>query len=326
VLQGAVAVMAVPNPAPSRIPEIVNIAYYPESKPVMIAKALGWFQDSAKAKLNWTEAASGADMTAAIAAGTADIGFGIGCGPAAAGLSQGIPYRVVAIADTVGQGEDLVVRKAARIAKLADLKGKRIAAPFGSTSHFRLLGLLKVLDLAPSDVVLVDLKPEPMVSAWQRGDIDAAYLWNPARSRLLSSGGEALESFREIDAAGTILADLIIARGLFLDQYPDAVTGLLKAYARTLDMLKAKPTESAELIAQQMGATTDVVQVELADYDFPPLKVQLTPAWLGPPGKAGKFAAVLKRWADFEVDQKLLRSAAPAFDKFIDTSALQKAS
>jgi taurine transport system substrate-binding protein len=325
VLQGAAAVMAVPSVAPSRIPDIVNVFYYPESKPVMIAKGLGWFQDSAKAKLNWMEAASGADMIAAIAAGNADIGFGIGCGPASVGLNQGIPCRVIAIADTVGEGEDLVVRKAAKIARIADLKGKRIAAPFGSTSHFRLLGLLKVLELAPGDVVLVDLKPDPMVSAWQRGDIDAAYVWNPARSRLLAAGGEAVESFREIDAAGYILADLIIGRGLFLDQYPDAVAGLLKAYGRALEMLKAKPTEAAELIAKQIGATIDVVQADLGDYDFPPLKQQLMPAWLGPPGKGGKFAAVLKRWADFEIDQQLLRSEAPGFEKFIDTSVLQKA-
>jgi ABC-type nitrate/sulfonate/bicarbonate transport system substrate-binding protein len=100
---------------------------------------------------------------------------------------------------------------------------------------------------------------------------------------------------------------------------------LLKAYGRALDMLKAKPAESAELIAKQVAATIDVVQADLGDCDFPPLKQQLMPAWLGTPGKVGKFSSVLKRWADFEVDQQLLRSEAPAFDKFIDTSVLQKA-
>ncbi len=327
LLQGAAAVMAVPNPAPPRPPDIINIAYYSESKPLLITKALGWLQDSVRAKLNWIEAASGSEMTSGIAAGTIDIAFGIGSGPTAAGLSQGIPFRVVGMADTVGQGEELVVRKAAKIGKLAELKGKRIAAPFGSTSHFRLLGLLKVLELAPADVVLVDLKPDAMPQAWQRSEIDAAYVWNPMRGRLLGAGGETMESFHEIDAAGFILADLVVARGVFLDQFQDAVVGMFKAYARALDMLKAKPLEAAEVIAKQSSVPTEAAQAELADYDFPPLKTQLLPLWLGPPGKPGKFAAVLKRWADFQVDQKTLRSAGASsvFEKAIDTTALQKA-
>jgi taurine transport system substrate-binding protein len=63
------------------------------------------------------------------------------------------------------------------------------------------------------------------------------------------------------------------------------------------------------------------------EYDFVPFKTQLSAAWLGEPGKPGKFDAVLKRTADFLVEQKSIRSAPAlaAFDKGIDTSALAKA-
>ena len=124
--------------------------------------------------------------------------------PTAAGLSQQIPYEVVALSDNIGPAEDLVVRTAAGIKTPADLKGKRVAVPFGSTSHFRLLGLLKETGLTQKDVTVLDLKPDAAVAAWIRGDIDAAYSWNPARSKMREAGGELLPTWKELDAKGYV--------------------------------------------------------------------------------------------------------------------------
>jgi len=325
-LAGAGA-LAVPAILRAASPEVVNIAYFVETKPTMIAKGLGWFQDQAKTKINWVEVASGAEINTAVAAGSVDIGLSIGSSPTAAGLARGIPYKLIGILDNIGLAEEMTVRKAANIHKPADFKGKKVAAPFGSTSHFRLLGFLKTHNLTPADVTVLDLKPDAMVAAWSRGDIDAGYVWSPAKSRLLANGGELYETSKELDAAGYIIADLIIARSVFLEQNPDVVAGLLRAYGRALDQWKTKPDEAAETVAKQTGVTTDVAKADMNECDFIPLKTQLTAAWLGEPGKPGKFDAVLKRAADFLVEQKSLRSAPTlaAFDKGIDTSALAKA-
>jgi taurine transport system substrate-binding protein len=308
-------------------PEGVNIAYFIETKPTMIAKGLGWFQDQAKSKINWVEVASGAEINAAVAAGSVDIGLGIGSSPTAAGLARGIPYKLIGILGNIGPAEEMTVRKAANIHKPAEFKGKKIAVPFGSTSHFRLLGFLKAHNLTQTDVTLLDMKPDAMVAAWSRGDIDAGYVWNPAKSRLLASGGEVYETAKELDAAGYIIADVVIARSVFLEQNPDIVAGLLRAYGRALDQWKTKPDEAAETVAKQAGVTADVAKADMNECEFISLKTQLTAAWLGEPGKPGKFDAVLKRTADFLVDQKTIRSAPAlaAFDKGIDSSALAKA-
>jgi len=54
---------------------------------------------------------------------------------------------------------------------------------------------------------------------------------------------------------------------------------------------------------------------------------QLTPDWLGMPGKPGKFANVLKSTADFLVAQKSIRAAPgiEAFQKAINTTFMAKA-
>ncbi|MEJ1975192.1 MAG: hypothetical protein WDN49_03145 [Acetobacteraceae bacterium] len=69
----------------------------------MIAKGEGWFADAAKAPLNWVEVGSGAEINTAIAAGSVDIGLGIGSSPTAAGLSQGIPYKLIGMLDNIGR-------------------------------------------------------------------------------------------------------------------------------------------------------------------------------------------------------------------------------
>lgn len=313
--------------ARAKTPETINIAFFVETKPTMIAKGLKWFEDTAKAKINWTEAGSGAEINTAIAAGSVDIGIGIGSSPTAAGISQGIGYQLVGLIDNIGPAEELTVRKSAGIKTPADLRGKKVGTPFGSTSQFRLQGLLKTNGLSERDVTVLDLKPDALVAAWSRGDIDAAYVWSPAKAKLLAAGGEVFRTYDKLDAAGYVIADLVVARTAFSREYPEAVTAILQAYGRALDLWKSKPGEAAAIVGKQAGVSAEAARQDLEEYDFVSLKDQLTPSWLGAPGQPGKFAEVLKRTADFLVENKSIRSAPglDAFQKAVNTSFLAKA-
>jgi taurine transport system substrate-binding protein len=322
---GAAALGVLPAlPASAAVPDTANIAFFTETKPTEIAKGLGWFTEATKARINWSEVGSGAEINTAIAAGSVDIGLGIGSAPTAAGISQGIPYQLVGIIDDIGPAEELTVRKSSNIKTPADLKGKKIGVPFGSTSHFRLLGFLKENGLTERDVTVLDLRPDALVAAWVRGDIDGGYVWSPAKSKLLASGGVPLRTYDKLDAAGYVIADLIVVRTAFLQQYPAAVSGLLQAYGRALSLWKSKPSEAAEIVGKQAGVSTDVARQDLEEYDFVTLREQLSPNWLGAPGHPGKFAGVLKRTADFLVELKSIRSAPDlnAFQQAINTSFL----
>ncbi len=305
----------------------INIGYFVETKPTMIAKAQGWFEDAAKAKINWIEVGSGAQINAGVVAGSIDVGIGIGSSPSAAGISQGIPYKVVAMLDNIGPAEELTVRASDNIHSPADFKGKKIATPFGSTSHFRLIGFLKTNNLSLSDVTVLDLPPEQIVAAWKRGDIDGAYVWSPAKAELLADGGVVYETYKELDAKGYVIADLIVARNGFAHANPDAVTGLLSAYGRALDLYRTQPDQAAAIVGPAAGVSAAVAAANLAQYDFVPLKTQLTSAWLGTPGHPGAFAVQLQHTAQFLVGQKSIRRALglAAYQRGIDTSYLEKA-
>ncbi len=329
LLQGAglgalgLAMPAIVRAAPAQ----VNIAYFLGTSPFMISKGEGWIDQAAGTKVNWIEVGSGAEINTGMAAGSMDMGFGIGSSPTASGISQAIPFEVIAMMDNIGPAEELTVRAAANIKVPADFKGKKVATPFGSTSHFRLLGFLKTNGLTQRDVTVLDMRGDAMVAAWTRGDIDAGYVWSPARSRLLAAGGEVFKTFDTLEAAGYVIADVIIARTPFAATNPDMMTAMLAAYGRSLDVYTARPDEAAAIVGKQAGVSAAVAKADMADYDFVPLKTQLTSAWLGAPGSAGKFATVLKGTADFLVEQKSIRTAPPvaAFNKAINTSYLAKA-
>ena len=329
LLQGAalgaagLAMPALVRAAPAQ----VNLAYFLSTSPFMICKGEGWIDQAVGTKVNWIEVGSGAEINTGIAAGSMDMGFGIGSSPTASGISQGIPYEVIAMMDNIGPAEEMTVRKAAGIKTPADFKGKKVATPFGSTSHFRLLGFLKVHGLTQRDVTVLDMRPDAMVAAWTRGDIDAGYVWSPARSKLLAAGGEVFKTYDSLEAAGYVIADVIIARTPFASGNPEMMTAILKAYGRSLDAYTSKPDEAAAIVGKEAGVSAAVAKADMADYDFVPLKTQLTPAWLGAPGSAGKFATVLKGTADFLVEQKSIRSApaVAAFAKAINTTYLAKA-
>src|ERR1700744_201799 len=107
---GLAAAVALPlRRARAAVPTI-NIGYFIETKPTMIAKAQGWFEDEAKAKINWIEVASGAQINAGVVGGLLDSGIGICPPPSAAGLSQGIPYKLIAMLDNIGAAEEMTVR------------------------------------------------------------------------------------------------------------------------------------------------------------------------------------------------------------------------
>ncbi len=308
-------------------PAEARIGYFVETKPTMIAKSLGWFSDAMKTKTVWSEMDSGAEINTGMAANGLDFGLAIGSSPVAAGLAQGLPYKLIGMVDNIGGAEEMTVRASENITKPADFIGKKIGTPFGSTSHFRLMGFLAVNHLSQSQVTVLDMSAEQIVAAWKRGDIDAAYVWSPAKAQILADGGKVYETYKELDAAGYVIGDLIVVRTGFAQRYPDAVVGFLAAYGRALKEYTTDPDNAVAVVAKAAGVTPSVAKADLAEYDFVSLADQLSPQWLGPPGHAGKFAGVLHSAAQFLAQQRSIRAVPPLakFEAGIDTSYLAKA-
>ena len=87
-----------------------------------------------------------------------------------------------------------MVRNGSGIEKLADLAGKKVAVPFVSTTHYSLLAALEAWGVDPKAVEILNLRPPEIAAAWERGDIDAAYVWDPALGQIKTSGKVLVDS------------------------------------------------------------------------------------------------------------------------------------
>jgi len=73
----------------------------------------------------------------------------------------------------------IVAKRSAGVARLSDLKGKRVVVPRTTSAHYYLVAMLRSAGLAESDVTLVTAPADAMAGAVVRGDADAISMWEP---------------------------------------------------------------------------------------------------------------------------------------------------
>ena len=165
----------------------VVIAYQDMVVPWRYAQATGEVEKATGYKVTYRKLGSGADVIRALASGSVQLGEA-GSSPIAAGLSQGVDISLFWILDNINDAEALVARDGSNVTSVAGLKGKKIGVPFVSTSHFHTLVALQSAGVNPSDVKIVNLRPPEIAAAWERGDIDATYIWDPVLAKVKKNG------------------------------------------------------------------------------------------------------------------------------------------
>lgn len=217
----------------TRAADEVTIAYQTGVDPAKVAQADGLFEKTTGAKINWRKFDAGAEVLTAIASGDVQIGY-VGSSPIAAAASKGLPVVTFLIAAQLGASEALVVRNGSKIVKPEDLIGKKVAVPFVSTGHYSLLAALKHWKIDPTKVQIINLRPPEITAAWQRGDIDATYVWDPALGKAKESG-KVLATSADVGKWGAPTFDGWIVRKDFAEKNPDFVSKFarvtLDAYA-----------------------------------------------------------------------------------------------
>ncbi|MFJ4868957.1 ABC transporter substrate-binding protein [Streptomyces sp. NPDC088757] len=262
-------------------------------------------------EISWIKFDSGASVNQAFLGKSLDIAA-LGSSPFARGVSGGspIPYKVAWILDVAGENESLVARKETGITEVAGLKGKKIATPFASTSHYSLLAALKAAGLSPSDVRLIDLQPQPILAAWQRGDIDAAYVWLPTLDELRKTGTQ-LTSSKEIGAAGKPTLDLAVVSDDLIARDPGAIEAWRKAEAEALRLLASDREGSVKAVAAELGISTADAEAQLTQGVFLTPEQVVSADWLGTDGKPGKLLDYVTDTGRFLAEQKQI-DAAPS--------------
>ena len=302
----------------------ITIGYQTVVEPSKVPQADGAYEAATKASIDWRKFDSGADVIAAIASGAVDIGY-VGSSPLAAAASRQLPIETIYVVGLIGESEALVARNGAGIEKAADLAGKKVAVPFVSTTHYSLLAALKHEGVDPKSVEILNLRPPEIAAAWQRGDIDAAYVWDPALGQIKTSGKVVLDSAK-VAEWGAPTFDAWIVRTDFAEKNPAAVRDFVKvtgaAYAEFLAKPEAwdKGSPQAEKIARLTGAKVEEVPALLKGYVFPTLQEQASAKFLG----GGTVKAVAATSA-FLKEQGKIDAVQPDYSKYVTSKYVTEA-
>jgi len=255
-----------------------------------------------------------------MASGDVQIGEA-GSSPIVAAASQGQDVKLFWILDDIADAEALIVRNGSGINSIKDFKGKKVATPFVSTAHYQLMALMKVEGVDAKGVNVMNMRPPEIAAAWERGDIDATFIWDPVLGNI-KKGGTVLISAGEIAKKGAPTFDALIVNRAWAAQHKEFVTTLVKMIAAKDAEFRANKAKwvagSAEVaaIAKIVGAKPENVPAVLNDYIFPTAEVQASKAWLGGGAEGGVARAMLDT-ARFLKEQGRITDVAADYAKFV---------
>lgn len=280
-------------------------------------------------KVTYRKLGSGAEVVRALASGAIHIGEA-GSSPFASAISQGVPIEVFWILDNINDAEALVARNGSGVNALADLKGKKIGLPFVSTTHFHALVALQDAGVDPKGVQILNLRPPEILAAWERGDIDATFVWDPALAKVKQSGKVLITSGQIAAKTGKATFDgLAVTKAFakehdaFLTQFVQVLADADKAYTAHKTAWTADSPQ-VQAVAKWSGAEAPTVPASLALYAFVPPAEQASAQWLGG-GKSSVAAQSLAATAAFLKEQGTIQNVLPDYAVGVNPTWVRRA-
>jgi taurine transport system substrate-binding protein len=323
----ALASLALTAPAGAEDkPAKVTVGYLNLVNAQLVTKHLGLLaKEMPGVDIKYVKVGGGGDMLRAIAGNDVDFG-GLGNPPTAIGVTRALPIKGIMAINMLDYVEAMVVRSAKNMTSLKDLTGKTVAAPFGSTTHYLLLQALNDAGVDPASMKIIDLAPSDIAAAWARGDIDAAWFWEPNLDKAVKDGGNILITSGEMAKRGYPTWDIGVVMNAFAEKYPAYVEKFVKAECEGIDFWLKNPEKTAEIVAEELSLPLADATRMMNGTAMVPCDKQLTEPYLGTSAKKGKFVDTLVSTADFLVKQERLPKLLPRadFENFIQPGYLEK--
>lgn len=253
-------------------PEVIRLDYATYSPVSLLLKDKGYLEeDLAKdgIKVEWVKSIGSNKALELLSSSSVDFGSTAGAAALLA-KANGNPIRAVYVYSKP-EWTALVTRADSGIAKIEDLKGKKVAVARGTDPFIFLLRALDSVGLSDKDVELVQLQHPDGRAALERGDVDAWAGLDPHMATSELEHGSKL-FFRNPDWNTW---GVLNVREDFARQYPAYVDRVLAAYERARKHAKDAPSELraslireaklSETVADRVLSRTDLSATTIGD-------------------------------------------------------------
>jgi sulfonate transport system substrate-binding protein len=207
----------------------------------------------------------------------------------------------------------IIARRSAGIFRVADLRGKKVAATVNTSSQYFLTTMLRTAKLSDSDINFVSLEGPEMPAALKKGDVDAVAMWEPHTQRSLEALGDEAVVLRDpsvymerfnLNTTTKVLSDPARRR---------ALVDYLRRILQASDRMTVDRAASQRAIAAQVSIPPELAARVWNQYRFP----------ANLPGSLTKLLAEVEPWVA-QMQNRPPRPAA-ALSALIDRSLLAEA-
>ncbi|WP_442866032.1 aliphatic sulfonate ABC transporter substrate-binding protein [Aminobacter sp. HY435] len=219
----------------------------------------------------------------ALGAGSLDFGY---VGPGALWLPASGKAKIVAM-NALGLSDRVIAQ--AGINSMADLKGKKVGVPEGTSGDMLLRLALAKAGMQLSDVEVVKMDPSTVVSAFASKQIDGAGIWYPLVGVIGKTVPDLVEVAKSADFfPANSFPSAFVARNEVADADPELVKQMIAVLKDANDYRAADVPRSVEITAKFLGVPVEPLVTESKNGKF------LTSAELAAATKDGTVAGWLK--------------------------------
>lgn len=238
----------------------------PFNVPSIVMRAKGFLADAYKPlgiALAAPEITSGAQQVQAMAADEVQIASVLGGSSAILGKANGVDIKVIAVYSRSPQAFSIMTRSDGP-KTMADLKGKTVAGPKGTTLHQLLAAALAKNGMKLSDVNHINMDLPSARAALLAGKVDAVTLAGNNALAVEAAGGRIIANGKGLIEPTAVIA----VRADLLKDHPEVVQAYLSAHQKALVYMKANPEESLKLAAADQKISIENARRMLGWYDF----------------------------------------------------------
>ncbi len=302
----------------------VTFAHQDMLVPLRLVMESGEVEKATGYKINWRMFSGGGDVIRAMASGDVQMGE-VGSSPLTAAASQGQDIKAFWVSADIADAEALVARNGSGVNSLKDLKGKRVGVPFVSTAHYQLMAALKHDGVAGKDLNVMNMRPPEIAAAWERGDIDATFVWDPVLSKVKAKG-KVIATSGSVGKMGFPTFEAIAVNAKWAAENEAFMVAFVKALNRATEQTRAQlkgwTPDSAPIkaIAKWTKADPKDVPAAMALYRFPTAQEQLSAQWL-----QGGVAKAMGGTAEFLKEQGRIPAVKPSYAAYVTDAYVRKA-
>jgi len=182
--------------------------------------------------------------------------------------SEGISTQVVYVVDYSDTG-DVIIGKP-KFSSLAELKkGKVSCEGLNTFSHIFVLKALEKSGLKESDIQFEIIPAMDVLTALEKGQIDAGHTWEPVTSQALKKGYKILGKAGDVPG---LITDVLAFRAQVIKERPDDIQRIVKALFEARDFVYSKRDEALEMMTRAEGMSREEMEKGIDGIRQPDLK------------------------------------------------------